>query len=66
LIKLVNNSDVDLDISIDGTTNHDILPANSFTLYSEYNKSFAVGTQIYVKGAAAGTGSVYLVALRVE
>lgn len=72
LVKMVNNSDVLVTISVDGTTDHDILPAGSFWLYditsdsphtsSIYRKQ---GTQFYVKGSAS-TGSVYLVSLYVK
>lgn len=68
LIKLVNNSSVLIDISIDGTTNHDVAPANSFWLYDVTSDSapesgsifIHQGTQYYVKGSAS-TGLVYLV-----
>lgn len=68
IVKIVNNSTVLVTVSVDGTTDHDILPANSFTLYdvtsdSPSNRSdvfWKAGTQVYVKGSA-GTGSVYLV-----
>lgn len=67
IIKIVNNSTVLITVSIDGTTDHDILPSNSFVLYDETTNSphtenvyMQAGTQFYIKGAA-GTGSVYLV-----
>lgn len=68
LIKLVNNSDQLIDISIDGTNNHDVAPANSFWLYDVTSDSpqesgsifIEKGRQYYVKGSA-GTGLVYLV-----
>lgn len=70
LFKIVNNSTIDVNVSQDGVTNHDYIPANSFTLYDvrtnhgrEQQMAFPLGTTIYIKGAAAGTGSVYLVAL---
>jgi hypothetical protein len=59
---------VDADVSIDGITDHDIVPGMSFTLY-DYTANSPItddaiyrklGTQYYVKGTA-GTGSVYLV-----
>lgn len=68
ICKLVNNSNKDVTISIDGSTDIDIAPAGSFWLYDE-GKYFGnigpiialpKGTQFYVKGNA-GTGSVYLV-----
>ena len=67
ILKLVNNSTVLVTISIDGTTDIDIAPANSFWLYDESKvgergtfPAIPKGTQVYVKGSA-GTGSVYLV-----
>ena len=72
IAKIVNNGSVDLLISTDGTTDNDIIPANSFCLYDlrtnrgddEDDFMFRQGTQFYVKGAAAGTGTVYLVVIR--
>ncbi|OGT44277.1 MAG: hypothetical protein A3F13_02605 [Gammaproteobacteria bacterium RIFCSPHIGHO2_12_FULL_40_19] len=69
LIKIVNDSAVDIDISTDGTNDHDFIPANGFTLYdvtantTQEGGSIFIkkGTQFYVKGSAS-TGSVYLVA----
>lgn len=68
ICKLVNNSTMLVTISIDGTTDVDIAPANSFWLYDESKNLSGIGpfvtlpqgTQFYVKGSA-GTGSVYLV-----
>ena len=68
LLKVVNRTDVDLDVSFDGVTDHDIITANSFYLYDVSSNRdataeewyFAKGTQIYVQGAPT-TGSVYLV-----
>jgi len=67
ILKLVNNSNVLVTISIDGVTDVDVAPANSFWLYDEgkVGQSSAIpsipqGTQIYVNGAA-GVGNIYLV-----
>lgn len=67
ICKLVNNSTVDVLISIDGVNDYDVAPAGSFWLYDESKggslnqlPALPAGTQFYVK-AAAGTGSVYLV-----
>jgi hypothetical protein len=65
LLKFVNNSTSLVTISIDGATDIDVLPANSFFLYDEDTsgnpapESVAEGTQFFVKGAA-GTGLIYL------
>lgn len=70
LIKMVNLSNKDLLISIDGTNAVDICPADSFWLYdvttnSPHSNHIFVdqGRQYYVltTDAAAGTGLVYLV-----
>lgn len=69
LIKLINASNQLVTISVDGVTNHDVAPANSFWLYDittntprEEGSGIFVsqGTQYYVSGSA-GTGLVYLV-----
>jgi len=68
ILKLVNNSNVAVTISIDGVTDIDVAPANSFWLYDEGKyipgisacPSIPAGTQIFVKGSV-GTGSIYLV-----
>ena len=65
---MVNNSNVLVTVSINGTTDIDVCPANSYWLYDESQAQFNTanlpampkGTQIFVKGAA-GTGLVYLV-----
>jgi hypothetical protein len=66
IIKFTNLSNVNLIISWDGVTNHDILPAGGFVLYDiatnhETSAPFDVSahTQFYVS-AAAGVGLVYI------
>jgi len=68
ILKLVNNSNILVTISIDGVNDVDVAPSNSFWLYdeSEGNQSYPAmpqGTQIYIKSGtgAAGVGLVYLV-----
>lgn len=68
--KVVNTSNVLVDISEDGTNDHDVAPAESAYVWDirtnhgrEQQLAFPVGTSIYVKGAVAGVGSVYVVAL---
>lgn len=68
IIKFTNDTDLDLLISWDGTTDHDFIPANSFMLIDvasnkELSSSLyiAAQTQFYVKtvtGTASGT--IYL------
>ena len=67
ILKMVNNSNVLVTVSIDGATDVDVCPASSFWLYDEgkvdQNSAFPslpAGTQIYVK-AGAGVGLIYLV-----
>ena len=70
IVKIINNSGVDVDISTDGVTNHDFIPKNGFTLYdlgtNRGNDSpclnFSTGTQFYAKGSAS-TGLVYMISL---
>lgn len=70
ILKLVNNSNILVTISIDGSTDVDVAPANSFWLYDESKAgqssvfpSIPEGTQIYIKSGtgAAGVGLIYLV-----
>jgi hypothetical protein len=68
-LKMVNNSNVLVTVSINGTSDIDVAPANSFWLYDETQAQISnascpaipQGTQISVKSAAAGVGSIYLV-----
>jgi hypothetical protein len=68
-LKMVNNSNVLVTVSIDGVSDYDVCPAGSFWLYDETQAKFSVadnpaipqGTQISCKSASAGTGLVYLV-----
>lgn len=70
IYKIVNNSNVLIKVSINGTTDMDVLPANSFVLYDlgtnrgnpSADTALPQGTQFYVNGPA-GTGLVYLVTL---
>ena len=68
ILKMVNNSNQLVTVSKDGVTDIDVCPGNGFWLYDEGKvgqssayPALPAGTQIYVKGAAAGVGSVYLV-----
>lgn len=65
--KVINNSTSLVTISIDGTSDIDVVPAGSFFLYDETVlgpgnnlPALPAGTQIFVKGSA-GTGTIYLV-----
>ena len=66
IIKIVNNSNVNVTVSFDGITDHDFVPAANFILYDfGANKGTSANALdlpvegIYVK-AAAGVGLVYL------
>lgn len=70
ILKMVNNSNVTVTVSVNGTSDIDVCPANSFWLYDESKvgslsafPSMPEGTQIYIKGSAGGgnSGLVYLV-----
>jgi hypothetical protein len=67
ILKLVNNSNVLVTISLNGINDIDVAPANSFWLYDEYKsddrEAVPQGTQIFVKSAApiVGVGLIYLV-----
>ena len=69
--KLVNNSNVLVTISIDGATDIDVAPANSYWVYDESkftgrsNVALQQGTQFYVKGSA-GVGLIYFVTQYIE
>lgn len=67
ICKMVNNSTVLVTVSVDGATDIDVAPGNSFWLYDEgkgsplgFQPALPQGTQIYVKGSA-GVGLIYLV-----
>lgn len=68
-LKMVNNSNVTVTVSIDGVNDYDVCPAGSFWLYDETQAQFPAaqvpsipaGTQISCKSASAGTGLIYLV-----
>lgn len=66
-VKMVNNSTSLVTVSINGTSDIDVCPANSFWLYDEGtvgesgdSPALPKGTQIFVKGSA-GTGLIYLI-----
>lgn len=71
ILKMVNNSNVLVTISINGTSDIDVCPAGTFWLYDEAAISsqqydgIPAGTQIFVKGSA-GTGLIYLVTQYIE
>lgn len=66
ILKMVNDSNILVTVSVDGATDIDVCPGGSFWLYDESKygtpsvQFLPQGTQIYVKGAT-GIGLVYLV-----
>jgi hypothetical protein len=68
-LKMVNNSNVLVTVSIDGVHDYDVCPGGSFWLYDETQSQINAGnapaipanTQISVKSATAGVGLIYLV-----
>lgn len=71
IIKMVNNSTSLVTISVNGTSDADVLPGTSFWLYDVTANTpmqgdpaifIAEGTQYFVKGSA-GTGLIYLVVM---
>lgn len=71
MFKITNNTDGDLFISADGTTDNFFIPMGSFTLWDLATNAqnvkdsdwfvMAIGTQFYVKySSAPTTGSVYI------
>lgn len=67
-LRFINISDSNIDLSYDGTNDHDIIPANSsIPINTQTNHTpyagiayFSKGTKIYVKGAATA-GTFYIV-----
>lgn len=64
ILKMTNSSTSLVTVSIDGVTDIDVAPANSFWLYDELktreHEGIPAGTQVFIKGSA-GTGNIYLV-----
>lgn len=66
-IAIYNTTNTALDVSYDGTTDNDVVPANSFIeIMSQTNAVlnsnvalFPSNTVVYVKGSA-GSGNIYL------
>ena len=68
ILKMVNNSDTDVLVSVDGVNPIDVCPAGSFWLYDEGKIGLSAGypgmpqgTQIYISGTVGTAGSIYLV-----
>lgn len=67
-LKIVNNSNVLVTISIDGINDYDVIPKTSYVLYDNSQAqmstanlpSIPAGTQFSAKAASAGEGLIYL------
>lgn len=70
MLKVENETDVSIDISYDGSTDHDRVAASSAFIYDFVSNTptergtweFPKGLQIYVKGAPT-SGSVYVIVM---
>jgi hypothetical protein len=68
-LKMVNNSNILVTVSIDGANDYDVCPGGSFWLYDETQAQISTancpaipqGTQISVRSATSGNGLIYLV-----
>lgn len=66
-LSIINNSNKDITVSYDGTTDHDFvgtlktrdLPVQTNSQPNNKTALFSVGTKVWVKGAA-GAGLVYI------
>jgi hypothetical protein len=73
IVKIINDSIVNVEISIDGITAHDFIPVGGFVLYdctmnapSATNGIFVpANTQFFVKGVMA-SGDIYVSSLYVD
>lgn len=69
MVKFINDSDRNVTISYDGTNDHDIIRDTTEILYNFQTNAqpttgfaqLAKGTKVYIKAAAGGTGTFYLV-----
>lgn len=67
-LRIVNNTDVDVTVSYDGTTDNDFVRKGSDFIVAGQNNGqpqnfvaqFPIGMKVYIKGSAGSTGSVYL------
>lgn len=71
MFRVINNTNGDVFISVDGTTNNLFVPAGSFVLYDVSTNTantsdndamvFQIGTQFWIKQSTApSSGSVYI------
>lgn len=65
VLRIINDSDIDVIVSYDGVNANDYVQAGETLqvysqVYERNHTNFAKGTKVYVTGAGAGTGLVYL------
>jgi SOS-response transcriptional repressor LexA len=68
LVRITNDSNVDITVSLDGTNNNEylvagdaiVLPVQTNSQPGGWVSLLPKGQKFYVKGPSAGTGSVYL------
>ncbi len=68
LLRIINNSNSDVTVSFDGTTDNEFVPDGAVFQFpvqsnagaTNYAAFIAQGTKIYVKGTALSTGLVYV------
>lgn len=63
IIKLVNTTNADVQVSFDGVTDNDYIPAGGFSLYDLWSDGLSTSpsTQVFVKYVSApGSGSFIL------
>lgn len=74
IVRFVNTMDKAIYISLDGTTNEDIVPANGYVLYDfstnrirDDGLFLPLGTTFYAKQVAApASGSLYIVVIHAQ
>ena len=70
ILRIYNNSSVDITISYDGTTDNDIVPQGTVLMINAQANAqptgsvalFPGGTSVYMKGASSSSGTAYLAA----
>lgn len=66
ILKIYNGSTEDVIVSVDGTTDMDVVPTSSSVIYKIDNESglesISMGTQFYLKGTT-GTGNIYITSI---
>lgn len=69
LFRITNNSDADVEVSFDGVTDNEYLKAEDFIelgAHPSENICWPEKTKVWVKGAAAQAGLIYLSAYTIK